>query len=188
MKKKLNFLWILLSSVLFLSSFAACSEDANNDADPQMLIGEWTVIGVYTDNQAVNTLLETILKTEISGLIKVNFDNDNKMILTLPLKNQEPLKIEAAYAFDEKQLAFRFDALPIPFNALDIKSLTEDTGLLLGKKLSKELLQLLVTLVEKEKPEIVQTLVATLGESLKKGLEINIALIKNDSVLSISEI
>lgn len=167
---------LLLCTVILLVAVAACSnEDKKTQLQP--IEGLWNVAGLSTGNEQLNGLLKTILPA--AGIdpakISIAFDADKRVTLTIREEGSTP--IVASYAYDDKQLALRFDQLPIPFNAFYIKKHTVQE-LILSNTLSGDVLKIILNTLNDTKPELVPVLTPILESSMEKGLEFNIVLEK----------
>lgn len=181
MRRNLHLIVVLLLTVSFLGTFSGCKDDDNKKHLP-VLEGNWSIAAFYTDNDNLNEILKTQLLPSLGVnplAFKVSFTRDQMIVRFMPAESGFPADlpelVAAAYAYDEKQLALRFDVLPIPFNAFDIDKLTNEE-LALSNTLTNEMLKLAIELVSADNEELKQKLITILGASLKDGLKISVLL------------
>lgn len=162
---------------LFIFILSACDDDEKEENSRQ-IIGEWKVSNLSTDNNALNTALPLLLLSEGIDIAQsgILFSEDGIATITLFRQGKEPIILHPLYAYENDQLAFRFDEiLPIPFNAFDVKTLTQES-LTLESVVSPEILNLLLTLLKNESAEIGAMLEQLLGASLTEGLVITLQM------------
>lgn len=170
-KKNIHYVWLLLSVLLLTGTFSACDDDKPENR----LAGTWTMAAISTDNQTLNTLLTQLLPQVQLPLNAITLEFGNEKNLTISYPTSEGIRsIPAAYAYDDKQLALRFDQLlPIPFNAFGIGELTEKK-LVLTQTLPKNLVETVLQLISKELPDYTPYFQAVLAELKEKGLKIDL--------------
>ena len=178
MKDYLNIRIFWAVFLLLQVALTACHDD-DKDTHLQNITGTWSVAGVVTDNAALNELLVNVIlpSTGIdpSG-IKFVFTEDRRLSILLPVEGSDT--ITASYAYDDKQLALRFDKLPIPFNAFYIKKLTE-SELVLNNTLPGEFVEIALVAIKEAKPELAPLLESVLAPSIANGLGITLLFSKS---------
>lgn len=176
MKKNIHYVWLLLASLLLMASFSSCDDDKTENK----LAGTWVVNSLATNNQTLNALLGQLLPQYPVPLNSFSLTFGEANSLTISYPTEEGLQsIPAAYAYDDNELALRFDqVVPIPFNACNIAELT-DSKLVLTKTVPKNWVEMLVQLLAKELPDYDAYLQAILAEVKDDGLKIDVELIKS---------
>lgn len=164
---------------LCLAIAGSCKDDskpANN------LAGTWAIEALSTDNQALNQLLGTLLPSLPLNQLRLNFGEDRTLLVSYPTPEGEK-SIKAAYAYDDTELALRFDdILPIPFNAFGIAELT-DTRLVLTRTVSKSIAETIGKLVVGQFPQYAPYITAILAQIDENGLKLELILAHTGSPL-----
>ncbi|MDH6534015.1 hypothetical protein D0T51_03285 [Parabacteroides sp. 52] len=167
--------------LLTLVILPACSDDDDSGNMDGNIVGKWTihkVTDISTDNTVLNLTLPVVFSQQGIEITSstYTFDADNMAHFYIPIKDKSPVQYAPAYAYENNQLAFRFDEiLPIPFNAFDVLTLS-DKRLELRATISAESLKILLELIKLEDPTIGATVESLLADSLKKGLTITLNL------------
>lgn len=170
-KKNIHYVWLLLTVLLFSGTFSACDDDKPENR----LAGTWVMAGISTDNQTLNNLLTQLLPEIQLSLNAITLKFGNEKNLTISYPTTDGIRsIPAAYAYDDKQLALRFDqVLPVPFNAFGIGELT-DSKLVLTQTLPKSLVETVLQLIAKELPDYAPYIQAILAEVKEEGLKVDL--------------
>lgn len=168
--------YLLLLTLLFIS-ITSCK-----DKEPQVpdITGTWQFAGFNTANNALNKLLENVILPGSGfnpGDIHFVFDADKKLSVILPEDITTPIVI-ASYAYDNEQLALRFDKFPIPFNAFFIQKLT-NSEIILNNTIPGEIIKIIWDIIKDNKPELAPLLEGILAQSTKDGLKVTIILSKS---------
>ncbi|MDL2256238.1 hypothetical protein LJC38_06610 [Parabacteroides sp. OttesenSCG-928-K15] len=169
--KRLN-LMVALMALLTMAFFTACDDDDKNN-DQELLQGVWKVESLSTDNTLLNAAMPTVLAMLDLDQSTFTYGSDGKLAINVALAGSDPMQYIASYAYENKQLALSFEALPIPFNAFDVKQLTT-TNMTLETTITPQILGALLALVKEAEPQIGATLEALLTSSMTSGLKITI--------------
>lgn len=159
---------------LCLAMAGSCKDDSK---PVNKLAGTWTVESLSTDNQALNQLLGNLLPSLPLNQLRLNFGEDQNLLITYPTLEGEK-SIKAAYAYDDTELALRFDdILPIPFNAFGIAELT-GTRLVLTRPVSKSIAQTIGKLAIDRFPSYAPYITAVLAQIDEAGLTLELILVR----------
>ncbi|MCD8264185.1 MAG: hypothetical protein LUD02_08525 [Tannerellaceae bacterium] len=172
---KFSWFWFLAVTCML---FSACSDDdEKNDKEEKLIEGKWILTGLSTNNEQVNAYLPALLEQYGMNLtlITFTFNGNGYAAITLPVPGEELLVLMPAYAYKNKELAFRFDELPVPFNAFYVPELTE-TKMELTTVFHPLLLTALIRLIEAEDDELAKQLQGLLSGSMEDGLQLDLRL------------
>lgn len=176
MKNGFNYTKRLWITLLCVGLFSACND---NSTPTNQLAGSWSLQAIATNNTLLNQLLETLLPSIPLPLnsIVLNFGEDKNLIISYPTAEGEKT-LQAAYAYNDTELALRFDGiLPIPFNAFGIQELT-DSKLILTQTLSKKEVETLIQLIIKQNPPYETVLTAIATQIEENGLKADLIFAK----------
>ncbi|MCC8171355.1 MAG: hypothetical protein LIP00_06130 [Parabacteroides sp.] len=164
---------------LCLAIAGSCKDDSK---PVNKLAGTWTIESISTDNQALNQLLGTLLPSLPLNQLRLNFGEDQNLLISYPTPEGEK-SIKAAYAYDDTELALRFDdILPIPFNAFGIAELT-DTRLVLTRPLSRSIAETIGKLVADRFPPYAPYVTAILAQIDEDGFNLELTLVRTGTSL-----
>ncbi|MCD8193951.1 MAG: hypothetical protein LUD74_05290 [Tannerellaceae bacterium] len=167
------FLLLLAGCVLF----NACNDDDKEEKEEKLIQGKWVLTGLATDSEPVNSYLPALLEQYgiNPGLVTFTFGDEGYADITLPLPGQDSLVLTPAYAYKNKELAFRFDELPVPFNAFYVPELTE-IEMELTNTLHPLLLTAFIKIIESEDNELAGQLQQLFSGSMDDGLKLDLRL------------
>lgn len=164
---------------LCLAIAGSCKDDSK---PANKLAGTWTVEGLSTDNQPLNQLLGNLLPSLPLNQLRLNFGEDRNLLITYPTPEGEK-SIRAAYAYDDTELALRFDdILPIPFNAFGIAELT-DTRLVLTRAVPKNIAETIGKLAADRLPQYAPYITAVLAQIDENGLKLELIWVRTGAPL-----
>ncbi|WP_106829220.1 hypothetical protein [Parabacteroides pacaensis] len=177
MKNYIHYFLFVITSLFLLNAITGCDKKEKTENKVE---GTWKIENLSTNSNALNSLLSQLLPSFPIPLnnVTLTFGSDKNLIITYPTLEGSKI-IKAAYAYDDKELALRFDMIPIPFNAFGIAEL-ENTKLTLTQTLSKSIVETILQYLIKEIPEYTLYLQAILAEIQEEGLKLDIKFIKSN--------